>query len=144
MTATILTTLLVLLGSRAGLPSSIPVETEIAAVAVLHGVPIALALAVAYVETGHVRDPDRAIGHDGEIGRFQVMPRYALGCDLHGHHCNIATGVAWLAVNLQRCGGDWSCAAEVYNAGHVGTVKGRVYAAKVLRVARGLRVWRGW
>jgi len=146
---TLATTIIALLLAR------LPASVEIAAHAVIQGVPVDLALAVHDQETGRVPESrrDTVCGSDG-VGRMQVNPstwwrplgyrsRAAAVRGLQDRHANIRAGVAILAVCVRVCG--LQDAAECYNAGHVGTEKGRRYAEAVrARVRRMHESTRGW
>lgn len=110
---------------------------EIAAWSVLRGVPVAVALAVAEVETGNVPESRRdAVVSSGNIGRMQVnastwcpvlgLPRAACVRALQQRSVNVQVGVAVLARVQRRyehpdltrcaCGGRHSWVGH-YNAG---------------------------
>jgi hypothetical protein len=89
--------------------------------AALHGVPPALADAVAMVETGYRPD---AVGSSGEIGLMQIMPGTArqLGyagslVDLFQPATNINLGVEYLSRAWAASGGDICRALMKYRAG---------------------------
>ena len=87
-----------------------------------HGLPSAIADAVAQVESGY--DPG-AVGTVGEVGLMQVRPATAamLGhagasSDLFTPETNIRYGVAYLAGAWRLAGGDVCLALTKYRAGH--------------------------
>lgn len=77
--------------------------------------PILIA-AVCTCESGFQED---AISHAGAIGIMQLMPEtaQALGVNPYDRRENIFGGVAYLAQQLYRFGGDYTLAEAAYNAG---------------------------
>lgn len=134
-------------GNRAGADyhnrplSIIPIRARMAdivlAAARRHGVPGALAYAIAQTESGF--DPRARNGH--ALGLMQVQPGTArdAGCrgSLLDPRANADCGARILAVLLRDSGGRWREAAAHFNAGRFARVgAGRRYAALVLRRAR--------
>lgn len=101
------------------------------------GVSPALAIAVAYVESGFNQG---ARGRDGEIGVFQLLPATAadLGVDPYDQFGNIRGGVAYLRQMLATCGGREDYALAAYNSGPDACTRGDIpasawqYAQRVL------------
>ena len=98
---------------------------QIQTAATAAGVDPALALAVAYRESG--LNP-AARGAAGEVGLFQLMPATAAGLGVNPYDIgeNIAGGLSYLRQLLTRYNGDTSKALAAYNAG-----PGRVDSGKV-------------
>jgi soluble lytic murein transglycosylase-like protein len=100
------------------------------------GVPVALAQAVAHVETRHRCG---MIGGVGERGPMQVRPSTAHGLGYRGPVAGLSdcrTGAAWgmryLRLALDRARGDWMHGATLYNAG-IGSRRTRsAYGQRVL------------
>jgi soluble lytic murein transglycosylase-like protein len=145
---TIATTLLILIISRV----DVPAELEIAAWAILHGVPADVALAVADQETGSIAPAkrDRVVSR-GNYGRFQVNCttwRKAFGlrtcAELIDRHTNIRIGAAVLA----HCKSRWPRIEDYvahYNCGSTINAAGRRYAGNVLdRIRRMHQSNRRW
>ena len=106
----------------------------VAAAARRHGVPEALALGVARVESG--MNP-RARNRSGASGVMQIMPRTAHGLGCHGSLfdpvVNADCGARYLARLLRISGGDQRRAAGMYLTGEGGSVRsGARYAERVM------------
>lgn len=100
---------------------------EIATVAQAAGVPPAIAIAVAEVESGYTppqqynADGSLVVGSHGEVGMFQLMPATAagLGVDPSDPAQNIAGGVAFLAQMLGQFGSPAGLYAYNWGPGNV-------------------------
>lgn len=93
------------------------IEIMIAREAIIQGVSVDLALAVAEVESGFI---PTAVGKKGEIGLFQIMPYHAShanGKSLHDIKSNIKVGVWLLKVSLDKCADMGKYAVICYNNG---------------------------
>lgn len=137
-------------------------DVEIAAIAILRGVPPVLALAVSDAETGNIpaRTRDTVISR-GNVGRLQIRAstwwkplgyanRRACIRALQDRHTNIKAGVAILATFARRYQAEGLPAiAGHYNAGGTLGEAGTRYAGRVAaHMARRLRwsrdVRRAW
>jgi soluble lytic murein transglycosylase-like protein len=105
-----------------------------------HGVPVALALAVAHVESG-LRCQAR--GRAGELGPMQIKPATARGLGYAGptsalNSCGAGLdwGVRHLAVAYRRCGSA-AGAATLHNRGLGAACRPSAYSHKVTRVMAG-------
>lgn len=104
-------------------------ELQIEQEALRQGVPPELALAVVRRESNF--DP-LAVGEDGEIGLFQIMPPTASELMLAGEMGdpndplqNIRGGIAYLRWQYERFG-NWGDALTAYNAGGSAVVSGDI------------------
>jgi hypothetical protein len=94
--------------------TTINIRDLIAQEANSQGVPPAIALAVAQQESEFNQG---AIGSQGEVGVFQLMPKFfAQQGDLSDVFTNVNLGVGYLA-QLYRKYGDWNTALAAYNWG---------------------------
>lgn len=131
-----------LLGSQPVLPQAFVRRQQSHAVAQIvadearaHGVPVALALAVAHVESGlrpshAVTGPQTRYGR--AVGSMQILPSTgrAMGCgNLRDTRQNVRCGVRYLRASLDRNGGDAGIAALEY---HGGTNR-RIWGPRTLR-----------
>ena len=91
------------------------IQEKIRQQALTQGVPPDLALAVAKRESGFNQ---AAIGKDGELGIFQLMPATArgLGVNPADLDSNIQGGIAYLRQMYTQFG-DWGTALAAYNCG---------------------------
>lgn len=95
-----------------------------------NAVPVAIALAVARVESNF---NEGAESHVGARGVMQIMPRTAQGTlnvdpdDLWDPSVNIEAGLRYLAQLYQHYGYRWDAALSHYNGG---TLKGNPYSAE--------------
>jgi soluble lytic murein transglycosylase-like protein len=123
-------------GATSGHPSSIVREEAIRA-----GIPVALALAVAEVESGF---SPTAVSPAGAVGLMQIMPATAEGefgvarDDLFDARKNARIGTRFLARLLIQYDGNWDLALSHYNGGTItnGRPHGytREYIIRVFRV----------
>ena len=95
------------------------VRMRIATEAARHGVPPALALAVAKVGSNMASN---ALGAAGAVGTMQIPPALADefdldAGDLHEAGTNIHAGIACLAALRERYAGDWQLALSHYRGG---------------------------
>lgn len=93
-----------------------------------NGIPYEVGLGIIEVESSFRAD---AVSPAGCYGLCQLNPRY-FPSGLSAEE-NIRTGMAYLAEQLERYGGDMPAALTAYNAGH--DTGGRTYANKVLAAA---------
>jgi soluble lytic murein transglycosylase-like protein len=105
-----------------------------------HGVPVALALAVAHVESG-LRCQAR--GRAGELGPMQIKPATARGLGYAGPTAALnscGAGLDWglrhLAVAYRRCGSAMG-AATLHNRGLGASCRPSAYSHKVARLMGG-------
>ncbi len=103
------------------------------------GVPVALAQAVALVETRHRCE---VVGRHGERGPLQIKPATARGIGYRGTDAGLSdcrTGAAWgmryLRLALDRAGGDWMRGATLFNAGIGSRLTASAYGRRVLGAA---------
>lgn len=103
------------------------------------GVPVALAQAVAHVETRH---RCHLVGKALERGPLQIKPQTAKGLGYRGAATGLSdcrTGATWgmryLKLALDRAGGNWMVAATKYNAGVYSPRSASGYGRKVLAFA---------
>lgn len=90
-----------------------------------YGVPYALGLAMAEVETRF--DPD-AVSAGGDYGLMQINPvnhgwLLDAGFDVHTHEGNIAAGIYIISGHLTQYNGDKAMALMAYNCGPTGAKK---------------------
>lgn len=122
------------------------VRMRIATEAVRHGVPPALALAVAKVGSNMASN---ALGASGAVGTMQIPPALADefdldAGDLHEAGTNIHAGIACLAALRERYAGDWQLALSHYRGGPLQEVDSvpRPHAFTRRYVRDVLRWWR--
>ena len=91
------------------------IRSMIEAEAIIQGVPISIALAVAEQESQFNQN---AVGSSGEIGVFQLMPGTAAGLGVNPYDLseNINGGIRYLAEQFNKFG-NWDEALAAYNAG---------------------------
>ena len=106
----------------------------IASIATRYGVPVDIALAVAYHES---RYNQSAVGSSGEIGVYQIMPGTAveLGIDPRILEQNIEGGIRYLRGQYDRFG-NWADALAAYNAGASRVASGNIPSSTVGYVDR--------
>jgi len=108
---------------------------DVGAAALVEGVPVELALAMAYTESR--LNPD-AESSAGALGPLQVIPRWhcprrrARGCDLVG------VGVRTLKRYRAKYGPAWADALCHWNSGNTCVRRARIFARVVLRRAHEL------
>lgn len=90
-----------------------------------YGVPYALGLAMAEVETHF--DPD-AVSEGGDYGLMQINPinhgwLLERGLDVHTYDGNIASGILIISEHLTKYNGDKAMALMAYNCGPTGAQK---------------------
>ncbi len=108
-------------------------EWEIQQEALRQGVPPELALAVVQRESNFNQ---LAVGKDGEIGLFQIMPATAieLGVNPAIASENIEGGISYLRQQYERFG-SWDLALAAYNAGASTVESGTIWESTQRYVA---------
>jgi soluble lytic murein transglycosylase-like protein len=84
-----------------------------------YGLPKGIVGAVASVETGGLKDPDRAVSRSGAIGRMQLIPKTAkeLGVNPYDPAQNLDGGARYLKYLFDYFNGDQHKAVTAYNWG---------------------------
>lgn len=111
-------------------------QSDLAQMAITNGVPPALAVSVAHVESGF----RCGVSNGGAHGIMQVKPATARGVGVSGNLHNCATGmragVRVLKQALRLANGNWCVAASLFNSGFGGRRHCSRYGRKVIAHAR--------